>query len=108
MKSTDQNNQIDALPVDRNEVDYVWATFQKGKAGEATTVEAALNGVTYSYERGKRVCVPRVVLEECFGHAVFQQFDPQTGVVTESLSYDYTNHGPATKEEVAQFFAKKE
>lgn len=110
MKSTDklQDQNLEQLPESRDDRDYLWVMFQKGDKDAAKTVEGALNGVPYVYRRGERVCVPKEVLEECFGHAVFTQFDQETGEQTDTLSYQYSVLGPATKEEVRAFFAKKE
>lgn len=92
----------------REERTYHKITFSKGDKNADQTVFVGLNGQFFRYPRGARCMVPEAVIA-VLNDAVQKNIDTTDGtetIITEEQAYTFQDHGIATPEEVAAYFAQ--
>ena len=92
----------------REERIYHKVTFTSGDKNADQTVFVGLNGQFFRYPRGSRCMVPEAVID-VLNDAVQKNIDTTDGtatIITEEQAYTFQDHGTATSDEVAAYFAQ--
>ena len=92
----------------REERTYHKITFSKGDKNADQTVFVGLNGSFFRYPRGVRCMVPLEVIG-VLNDAIQRNIDTTDGtatIETEEQAYTFQDHGTATSDEVAAYFAQ--